>query len=197
VLPALGTGTAGVSKGVFYAAAFDILEKCLNSKQGCYRYLPNRLVFSVWSGEGMTGWASTHDAIARTLAEFGNSWSNKYAPDQSVSKEARYLGIVIVLLTFVLLVDWHHGLPSAIAARVPVFEGSRLLLVVVGWGVASAGALAIFSDVIDSFIASEGPITPQRAVFNIGLGMVVAASCGLIERATEAFKSGSGRRPNL
>ena len=192
VLPALGTGTGHVDKGVFYGGVASVVEKCLTSTKGCDRALPRRIILLVWSKD--SAWTETANAIARNLARLGDTWRLNYAPDTPIAKQARYLGVLLVLLVFVILLSFRNMLPAAVAEYLPIFEGASLWLAVLGWGIVAAGAFSVLADVADLFASVGGnPRSKESVLLNIGFGALAAASCGLIHKATQVFQEGKKR----
>ena len=189
VLPALGTGTGGVDKGIFYGGLANVVEKCLTSTKGCDRALPRRIILLVWSKD--SAWGETANAIARNLARLGDKWRLNYAPDTPIAKQARYLGVLLVLLVCVILLSFRNKLPPAAAGYLPTFEGASLWLAVLGWGIVAAGAFSVLADAADLFASVGGsPYSKESVLLNIGFGAVAAASCGLIHKATKIFQEG-------
>ena len=127
VLPAIGTGVGGVAKGFFYQSVAAAVAKCLEAA-GCGQRLPKRIILVVWSGDRSTGgWNATRDAIARNIASLGDNWRLHYAPDSHIEKQARYLGVLLVLLVFVALSSVRQLLPESVAQRIDLPAG-RLAL---------------------------------------------------------------------
>lgn len=151
--------------------------------------LPARIIYTVWSGD-RSGWTDTRDAIARNLVQLGDDWRLHYVPDSAIIKQARYLGILLVLLSFVILVIFDKELPVVISIRLPNFDNTSIALVILGWGIVAVGAFSILADLIDPFFLVAGPSSGQSAILNIALGAVAAAACGLLHRATKAFEVG-------
>lgn len=186
VLPALGTGTGGVAKGFFYQSVAAAVAKCLEAV-GCGQRLPTRIILAVSSGDrSASGWTATKGAIARNIVSLGDSWRLHYTPDSHVERQARYLGVLLVLFVFVVLLSFQRWLPKTIAQRIALPEGSSLWLLVLGWGIVAAGTFSILSDVMDVFLPSNGAPALQTMGLNIGFGAAAAAGCGLIRKAAVA-----------
>ena len=164
-------------------------QACRRARQGCDRALPRRIILLVWSKD--SAWGETANAIARNLARLGDKWRLNYAPDTPIAKQARYLGVLLVLLVCVILLSFRNKLPPAVAGYLPTFEGASLWLAVLGWGIVAAGAFSILADAADLFASVGGsPYSKESVLLNIGFGAVAAASCGLIHKATKIFQEG-------
>jgi hypothetical protein len=190
VLPALGTGTGNVSKGDFYKSMYKALERCLQLS-GCSEKLPRIIVLVVWSGEtGLGAWTDTRDAIARNMTILGQNWMSHYVPNQQIQKRARFLGVLLVILVFVIAYSYRESLPAQISHRLPTFGDASLWIVTFGWFLVAAGAFSVLSDFADVPVSMNRPDAIGALFVNIVFGSVAAVICSFMKKATTLFAGG-------
>jgi len=188
ILPELGTGTAGVEKGYFYNAVTNALEKCLIFSKGCGKTIPEKVVFSVWSGDSQqNAWRDTRSAAARNLASLAASWKEAYATarldaDTANIKATRYLGVLLLLFFYVCLPLYSRFLPRFAVEALPPESTSSLSMVVLGWGLVAVGTIEVLSGLLSGI-----DLPAAGFASNLALGIVAAAICGLFHKATKAF----------
>lgn len=180
VLPALGTGAGDVQMGIFYQAAATAIQGCLASIHGCY--LPRRIIFTVWSGSPKGAWPGIRDAFARNIAGLSDRWNRDYSPDGIILKQARYLGVIIVIAISIGCLNF-----TGRVANTPLLRSNGLSLVVLGWAIAATGAFSIMSDLVDVVLVRADPRSISSIVFNIVFGGAAALICGVIQTAARVF----------
>jgi len=136
------------------------------------------------------GWPETRDAIARNLVYLGDDWTSHYSPIGSIQKQARYLGVLLVLIAFVLAPSFRSILPAHFTKRLTIIDGASLWLLVVGWFFVAAGAFSVLSDFADVSVNPLSPHAVRDVIVNVGFGVVAAVACGFISRATKFFSDG-------
>ena len=188
VLPALGTGTGRLSKGESYNSTINSLLACLQVAK-CANNLPSSIVFLVWSGEANPGaWTETRDAVARNVATLAADWSGQYTSTLPIQKQARFVGILIVILVAVFAYSIQQHLPESISKRFPVLNAGSLWLLVFGWFFVAAGAFSVLVDFVDVPVVANAPHAQRDVALNIAFGILAGISCGLIHKATKLFQ---------
>jgi O-acetyl-ADP-ribose deacetylase (regulator of RNase III) len=187
VLPALGTGTGRLTKGQFYQSAVKSLEKCLAAKT-CEPKLPKTIIFAVWSGDtSVGGWPDTRDAIARNLIELGSDWASNYTPTTSIQKRARFVGVLLALFAFVIILSLQSHLPVKVGDWAASMGEVSLWVMIFGWFFVAAGAFSVLADFVDIPVSSNSPHPYLALILNIVFGIVAAVSCGFINKSMKLF----------
>lgn len=183
IIPELGTGTAGLDKGHYYQSLKDAIEECLIITKGCGEQIPENVILVVWSQDRAGAWAESKSAIARNFGQLSQDWELPFAEGNLSWKYLRYLGILLVLFAFV-------ASPLSNYKTLPIV-GSQLSrgsmgLIILGWGIIAAGLST--SDAISDFFSLPSQSAPLVIVVNVAIGILAAMLCGVINRATDAFK---------
>lgn len=185
VLPELGTGTGRVSKGESYSAETKSIFNCLKAPK-CSDNLPGTIVFSVWAGD--THWPDTKRALARTVSDLGVQWEGIYAPTSPVQKQARFIGILLLILLGLIAHSFRNILPKPLASEVPTLNSASIWLVALGWFLAAAGAFSVLAEFIDFPVAANGQHVFRDLMSNVALGALAGGACLIIREANELFK---------
>ncbi|MDO9414379.1 MAG: hypothetical protein Q7T81_17550 [Pseudolabrys sp.] len=184
VVPALGTGVGALPVGLFYQSAADALIKCLTLIKGCERRLPRNIVFMVWHGQ--TNWQETKQAIVTHLMRLGEAWRPNYMISDRLKIKSQYLGVLLVMLCFAILMNFSVSVPARKILRLSPTDNSELWIIFVGWGVIAVGTLSLFSSSFGVFIDEIGDGWPTVG-WNTLLGACSAVCCGVTKFVGNAY----------
>ena len=190
VLPAIGTGLGHASKEDFYQALKGQLLAELQVTDD-KNVLPENIVLQVWRSEDPERWIASRQAIANAISELHDEWITQDHKSSSVEKLAGFVGVSGMLFTIVLSLLVGLRIPHGFASEYRLLTSGPILLVLLGWGLASFGLY----DGIQQFVFWLTSYSSSKE--QIICGAVGVLACGVLFRAKSAFDEKKFQRPSL
>lgn len=180
IIPAIGTGVGSVSKQTFYQT---LKSKLLEEVQqpGEKNVLPERIILQVWRGETPEQWVSARTAIANFISELSYKWNVHEHGSGDIATLAGMVGVagtlVLILAMYVLGIPY----PRVFDGELKLLRHKPVVMVVLGWGLASLGFLSGLRPVAKELIGSSS------VAAEITFGVVAVLVCGVLRRALDAL----------